>query len=104
MDKQEVLKRAQQSPRQLDEMELDILQKSGQIGMLVGLVVCLILMWIKMHFNEPYQDIYAVYCSALCGQYLYQWVRQREAYKLMCGGIWGAVAVFLFVVYVMKIM
>lgn len=105
MTNDEILKKAQlKKPNQLDEMELDILQKSSHWGMIVGLTVCLILMGIKIYFNQPYQDIYAVYCSMLCGQFLYKWFRQKEKYMLFCGVLWGFTASLLFIVYLMKIL
>lgn len=104
MDKEEVLKRAQQkNSKQLDEMELDILQKGGNIGKLVALLVCALFMVIKVIFHQPYQDVYSVYCSILCGQYLYQWFRQRNKNDLFFGLTWGLVAVLLFVAYVLNI-
>lgn len=105
MNKDEILKKAQdKKPNQLDEMELDILQKSNTIGMLVGLIVCMAFMVVKIFCDQPYQDVYAVYCAAVCGQYLYKWSRQREKVTLVYGLIWGACAVLLFAVYVTKIM
>ncbi len=105
MSKDEILKKAQaKKPNQLDEMELDILQKGNTIGMLVGLIVCMILMVIKIFCDQPYQDVYAVYCAVVCGQYFYKWSRQREKNALVYGLIWGVCAVLLFVVYVTKIM
>ena len=40
MNREEVLKKVQnRKPNQMDEMELDILQKSSTIGMTVGLIM-----------------------------------------------------------------
>ena len=104
MDKEEVLQRAQQkNSKQLDEMELDILQKGGNIGKLVALLVCALFMVVKVIFHQPYQDVYSVYCSVLCGQYLYQWYRQRDKNSLFLGLTWGIAAVLLFVAYVLNI-
>lgn len=89
MTKDEILKKAQmQGPNQLDEMQLDILQKSNSIGMLVGVLVCLGLMVVKIMCDQPYQDVYAVYCAIICGQYMYRWTRQREksCCSLVCFG------------------
>lgn len=105
MNKEEILKQAQnKKPNQLDEMELDILQKGNTIGMVVGVIVCLILMVVKSMCDQPYQDVYAVYCSVMCGQYAYRWIRQREKSALVYGAIWGVCAVLLFVVYCTKIL
>ena len=73
MNKEEILKKAQsRKPNQMDEMELDILQKSSTIGMTVGLIMCVVLMIINIYCNQPYQDVYSVFCSILCGQYMYK--------------------------------
>lgn len=105
MNKDEILKKAQtKKPHQLDEMELDILLKSNSVGLIVGLIICLIMMVIKIYFDQPFQDIYAVYSSIICGQYLYKWFRQKEKYLLFCGFLWGLTALLLFIVYLMKIL
>ena len=58
MNREEVLKKVQnRKPNQMDEMELDILQKSSTIGMTVGLIMCVALMIINIYSNQPYQDV-----------------------------------------------
>lgn len=105
MNKEEILKKAQnRKPNQMDEMELDILQKSNNIGMTVGLIICVVLMIIKIFYNQPYQDVYSVYCSVLCGHYIYRWIRQKEKFTLFCGIAWGFVAVLLFIMYLTEIL
>lgn len=105
MTKDEILKKAQiQNPNQMDEMELDIQQKSGYWGMIVGLIICLILMLIKMNYNLPYQDLYAVYASVFCGQYVYKWVRQRQKSAFFFGLFWGASAVINLIDYLSAIL
>lgn len=104
MDKEEVLKKAQSKKRNsLDEMEMDILLRSNHIGLLVGLIACLIVMAINIYFDQPYQDIYGIYCSIVCAQYVYKWRRQREKTALFYAILWGFTSVLLFVVYFMKI-
>ena len=85
MNKEEILKKAQsRKPNQMDEMEMDIFQKSSYI-------------------NQPYQDVYSVFCSILCGQYMYRWIRQKDKFTLFCGICWGFVAILLFILYLTKI-
>ncbi len=104
MNKEEILKKAQNKKHnKLDEMEMDILLRSNHIGLIVGLIVCLITMAIKIYFNQPYQDIYSIYCSIICAQYVYKWIRQREKSSLFCALLWGLTTILLFVVYIMKI-
>ena len=95
MNKEEILKKAQsRKPNQMDEMEMDIFQKSSYIGMTVGLIMCVVLMIINIYCNQPYQDVYSVFCSILCGQYMYRWIRQKDKFTLFCGICWGFVAIF----------
>lgn len=72
--------------------------------MWVGLIVCIVFMVIKIYCNQPYQDVYAIYCFTLCGQCLYKGIRQKEKSLLLQGIIWGVVAVILFIVYLTKIL
>lgn len=105
MTKDEILKKAQKrNASQLDEMELDILQKSSGVGMLVGVLVCLGLMVAKVMCDQPYQDVYAVYCAIICGQYMYKWARQKEKKLLFFGLTWGTCAVVLLISYLTKIL
>ncbi len=104
MDKEEILKKAQSKKhRRLDEMEMDILLRSNHVGLIVGLIACLLVMAIKIYFSQPYQDIYAIYCSIFCAQYAYKWIRQREKALLHCALLWGLTSVLLFTVYFMKL-
>ncbi len=104
MNKEEILKKAQSKKRNsLDEMEMDILLRSNHVGLLVGLIACLIVMAINIYFDQPYQDIYAIYCAIVCAQYVYKWIRQREKTPLFCAVLWGFTSILLFVVYFMKI-
>ncbi len=104
MNKEEVLKKAQSKKRnKLDEMEMDILLRSNRIGLIVGLIACLLVMAIKIYFGQPYQDIYAIYSSIIGAQNIYMWIRQREKNFLFYALLWGLVSVLLFIVYLMKI-
>ncbi len=104
MNKDEVLKKAQNKKHnKLDEMEVDILLRSNHVGLIVGLIACLLVMAINIYFDQPYQDIYAIYCSIICAQYVYKWIRQREKASLFCAILWGFTSVLLYVVYFMKI-
>ncbi len=105
MTKDEILKKAQmERPNLPDEMEQDIMQKSSHWGMIVGIIVCLILMVIKMYLNLPYHDLFAVYSSVFCGQYVYKWIRQRDKFPLVCGVFWGASAAINLLTYFSEIL
>ena len=62
-----------------------------------------VLMIINIYCNQPYQDVYTVFCSILCGQYMYRWIRQKDKFTLFCGICWGFVAILLFILYLTKI-
>lgn len=100
MNREEVLKRAQQKKRHnMDEMEVDMMLRGNHVGLTVGLIVCLIIMGLKLYFDQPYQDVYAVFCSILCGQYLYKGVRLHDKSMLIVGGIWGFTTLILMIGY-----
>ncbi len=100
MNKEEVLQKAQNKKRRkLDEMEVDILLRGNRIGLIVGLILCLIVMSMKIYLGQPYQDIYAVVCSILCGQFLYKGIRLKDKSMKFIGAIWGISALLLLIAY-----
>ena len=104
MNKDEVLKEAQNKKRnKLDEMEVDILLKSNHAGLIMGLIACLIVTAVNIYFDQPYQDICAIFCSIVCAQYVYKCIRQKEKTSLICAIVLGIAAVLFYVAYFMKI-
>lgn len=104
MNKDEVLKKAQNKKHnKLDEMEFDILLKSNHIGLLVGLIACLIVVVVNICFDQPYQDICAIFCSIVCAQNVYKCIRQKEKASLICAIVLGIAAVLFYVAYFVKI-
>lgn len=100
MNKEDILKKAQNKKHnKLDEMEVDILLRSNHVGLIVGLVLCLIIMGIKLYMHQPYQDIYSVFCSILCGQYLYKGFRLKDKSMKVIGVIWGGTSLLLVIGY-----
>ena len=100
MNKEEILKRAQNKKHnKLDEMEVDVLLRGNRVGLIVGLVLCLVIMGIKAYLDQPYQDIYSVFCSILCGQYLYKGFRLKDRSMILVGAIWGFTTLILFIGY-----
>lgn len=99
MNKEKILSKAQNKGKKLDEMEVDIMLRSNHVGLIVGLIVCVIIMGVKIYLDQPYQDIYAVFCSILCGQYLYKWVRLKDKNMLFVGIVWGITTTILLIGY-----
>ncbi len=83
--------------------QLDILQKSSHAGMVAGLVVCLVLTVIKMVANQQWQDLFCIYCTAVCGQYGYKWFRTKNISMLICALLWGAGALALLISYLVSL-
>ena len=105
MDKEELLRRSRLENKKGDEREIDILQKSTKAGMIAGLAYCMVLMMIKIFLGQPHQDIYSLYSVILSAYYGYRWTRQRECKTFLIGAcVWGAVGIFLFVVYLVQIL
>lgn len=104
MNKEEVLRRAQnKDSHKLDEMELDILNKGCKVGVLAGLIACLITMIAKMIADVPYYDVYAIYCFIMSGQWFYKWIRLKKNSNLCYGILWFGVAAGLFIGYLTEI-
>lgn len=102
MNKEEVLKKAQNKKcNKLDEMEVDILLRGNYVGLIMGVVLCLIIMVIKIYLDQPYQDIYSVVSSILCGQYLYKGFRLKDKFIIFIGAIWGISSLILLISYLM---
>lgn len=104
MEKEELLRRSRQENKKGDEREMDILQKSTRMGMLVGLVFCLVIMVVKMALEQPHQDVYSLYAVMMSAQNFYRWWYQRERILFLVSLGWGAVGIFLFVVYLIQIL
>lgn len=104
MNKEEVLRSVQnRKPNQMDEMEMDILNKSCKVGIVVGLVACIVAMIVKIMAGIPYYDVYAIYCFMVGGQWLYRWVRLKTRSHLCYGILWCGLAVGLFIGYLLEI-
>lgn len=104
MDKDEVLRRAQKrTPNKMDEMEADILNKGCKIGMLTGMIVCVITMIVKMLADVPYYDVYAIYCFMTGAQWFYKWARLKKKSDLYYGILWCGLAIGLFIGYLVEI-
>ena len=104
MNKDEVLRRAQdKAPNKMDEMELDILNKGCKIGVLTGLIVCVITMVIKMFAGVPYYDVYAIYCFMVGAQWFYKWSRLKTKRDLYLGFSWCGLGAGIFIGYLTEI-
>lgn len=104
MDRDEVLRRVQdRKPNQMDEMEADILNKGCKVGLMVGLIACLIAMVTKMLADVPYYDVYAIYCFMAGGQWFYRWARLKRRHDLCYGILWCITAAGLFIGYLVEV-
>lgn len=98
MNKDEILKKARnQKQGKLDEM--DVLMKSHQIGLMIGLILCLIIVGLKIYLKQPHQDILSVVCATLCGRYLYDGIRMKNMFHIVAGVIWGILSVTWIIEY-----
>ena len=104
MEREEVLRRAQKQPDQMDERELQVSLTGYRYAMVGGMVVCLILMLFKMVLDRPWQDVYAIICTMDFVQNLYIWIRLKDRRYLAYAGMWGAAAIALSAVYLMQIL
>lgn len=96
MDREEILKKAQSSnPGHPDEMELQILQTGSRFGMGIGMLVCVVLMFVKMAADQPWSDVYAIYCAMVAAQWGYKYFRLRQRPDLINTVLWTLVALIL---------
>lgn len=51
--------------------------------MIVGLIFCLTIMGIKIHFDLPYRDIYSIYCAILSGQYYIVGLGKKKIFTVL---------------------
>lgn len=104
MNKDKVLPGVQnKKSNKMDEMELDIFNKGSKVGLILGLVGCLIMMVLKMIAGVPWYDVYAIYSLMVCGQWLYKWIRIKKKRDLYYGILWGIIGIGFFVGYLMEI-
>jgi len=98
MDKNEILRKAQDR-KGLDEMEAQVIQRGSEIAMWIGLLFSVLLMVCKMLADQPWQDLYSVYCAMVAALHFYKWYRLRQRHHLVYGILWAAMAAFLAVLY-----
>lgn len=98
MNKEEILRKAQDR-KGLDEMEAQVLQKGSALAMSVGLILSMGLMVCKMLADQPWQDLYCLYCAMTAVLHLYRRYRLKETHHLVWGLLWLALAIVLLVVY-----
>ena len=103
MERDEILRRAQEKTEQMDERELQVSLKGYRCGMLFGMIACFVLMLFKIFRDQPWQDAYAIFCIMDCAQYLYLWINLKNRRHLLSAILWGAAGIALFAVYLMQI-
>lgn len=96
MDKNEILKKAQNSTKP-DEMELHIVQKGQSLSMFVMIIVALIFMVIKIIKEQSWYDVDSIIFAGMATVNLYKFFKLRERHHLNLGIITGIAAVFTFV-------
>ncbi len=101
MNREEILKKAQsKNMNQPDEMELEILQKGCKWGMIVGMIICIIFMFLKIALKHPWSDIYSIYCYMAGACWGYKWFRLRRKHDFYYTILWSGVATVLFIAYI----
>lgn len=105
MDKNEILKRAQTVyQNKPDEMELQIEQKGSFFAMGLGMIACIILMIAKIKTNQPWHDIYAIYCLMVGTRWTYKWQKLRRNSDLKYAICWTLTGLFLLCKYLITIL
>ena len=70
MNREDILKKARSvNPNRPDEMELQILQAGSRFGMGIGMLICVVLMFVKIAADQPWSDVYATYCAMVAARW-----------------------------------
>ena len=106
---EEQKERRDQQGRQLKEQQTqaentEVLLKSGRVGMLTGLVLCVAFIIVRLILKQPWQDLGALYCSIFCGRYFYKWARQSKNTDMLFGILWGVAAAAFLIFYFIVIL
>ena len=103
MKKEEILRKAQERKGQ-DEMEIQIIQRGSEIAMWTGLLFCAVIMIGKMLLDQPWQDIYSVYCSFIATLHFYKWYRLKKRSDMVYGLLWAFLTIMLAGAYFWNLM
>ncbi len=103
MNKDEILQKAKQEKKPMDEMELEISRKSDHVAIIVGLIISTIFMTIKMAIGLPYKDIFSLYGFMLAGQYIYKSFKLKDKTSITCAVCWSFVGIVNFIIYLFEI-
>ena len=100
MEREEILKMAQNSDGRGNEVEIEIARKSGIVDVLAAIVVVLVLViseyCIKKTFNLGVVSIAFTIVSADC---LYMGIKNKKVWRIICGIIAGIIALFVIVAF-----
>ncbi len=100
MEREEILKMAQNSDGRGNEVEIEIARKSGIVDVLAAIVVVLVLViseyCIKKTFNLGVVSIAFTIVSADC---LYMGIKNKKVLRIIFGVIAGLIALFVIVAF-----
>jgi len=105
MNRDEILQKAQsKKSNDLDEMELQIVQKGNGIAMFTTLVLCLILMITKIIAKQPWYDVYSIVFASLGVQHVYKGIRLHRIQSITIGITYSVLAILIVIGYITKIL
>ena len=101
MNRDEILKKAQNTKKGADERELQIDAKAGKLGMSVGITICFAVMLYKIWRDLPYTDVYGIYTLTCSSYWAYKWWKTRDKLCLVNTILYFAAGILLMVGYVL---
>lgn len=105
MDREEVLRRAQNGKKnQMDEMH-EYIEKAGcKYSVIFGGIACLVLMIAKILAGVLWYDVYCIWAIMAGSSYFYSWKKTREKSSLWLGLAWLAVGLVFGFCYIIQIL
>lgn len=104
MNKEEILQKAQGEGKNYpDEMEVQVYQGSNRVAVIVGMVMCLVLMFIKFYAGEPWQDLYCIWSIITGTSHFYRWNKLKQKSQLICGIMLYSTALMFLAAYLINI-
>ncbi len=101
MNRDEILKKAQNPKKKPDERELQIDATAGKLGMSVGVTICFLVMLYKIWRDLPYTDIYAISCFTYSPYWAYKWWKTRDKLCLLNALLFLVAGILLITGYIL---
>ena len=105
MDKDEILERSRKENKDMDLVELEVINKANMIANVVGMVVCAALTVIHAILQKRMDNsAWTVMFSIMATVMLVKFIRLRRRHELIVGLGYLALSIFFFVFYLRDVL